>query len=44
MTHNVDNTNNYTLTGVAVGTVVKFSYTIGQTVGAVDTAWTQFTM
>lgn len=43
MTHNADNTNNYTLSGVATGTVVRYSYTIGQSVGATDTAWFQFT-
>ncbi len=44
MTHNADNTNTYTITGVPVGAVVRYSYTVGQAVGAVDTAWVQFTM
>ncbi len=44
MIHNADNTNNYTITGVPVGAVVTYSYTIGQTVGAIDTAWVQFNM
>ncbi len=44
MTHNADNTNTYTITGVPVGAVVTYSYTIGQTVGAIDTAWAQFNM
>lgn len=43
MTHNADNSNTFSLSGVAVGTVVRYSYTIGQTVGATDTAWFQFT-
>jgi beta-glucanase (GH16 family) len=43
LTHNADNTNTLTVTGVPVGAVVRYSYTIGQNVGAVDTAWTQFT-
>jgi len=44
MTHNADNTNNFTATGIPVGATVKYFYTIGQSVGAVDTAWAQFTM
>lgn len=44
MTHNADNTNNFTATGIPVGAVVKYFYTIGQSVGASDTAWAQFTM
>ncbi len=44
MTHNADNTNAFTATGVPAGAVVRYFYTIGQTVGAVDTAWAQFTM
>lgn len=43
LTHNADNTNTLTVTGVPVGAVVRYSYTIGQNVGAVDTAWVQFT-
>ncbi|RYY77243.1 MAG: glucan 1,3-beta-glucanase [Gammaproteobacteria bacterium] len=41
MTHNADNSNTYTVTGIPAGAVVKYFYTIGQSVGAVDTAWTQ---
>lgn len=41
MTHNADNSNTYTVTGIPVGAVVKYFYTIGQPVGAVDTAWVQ---
>ncbi len=41
MTHNADNSNTYTVTGIPVGVVVKYFYTIGQPVGAVDTAWVQ---
>jgi beta-glucanase (GH16 family) len=44
MTHNADNTNNFTATGIPVGATVRYFYTIGQSVGAVDTAWAQFTM
>lgn len=44
MTHNADNSNTYTLTGIPAGALVKFNYTIGQTTGAADTAWVQFTM
>lgn len=44
MTHNADNTNNFTATGIPAGAVVRYFYTIGQNVGAVDTAWAQFTM
>lgn len=44
MTHNADNSNTFTATGVPAGAVVRYFYTIGQTVGAVDTAWAQFTM
>jgi beta-glucanase (GH16 family) len=44
MTHNADNTNSFIATGIPVGAVVRYSYTIGQTVGALDTAWFQFTM
>ncbi|GGY74026.1 hypothetical protein GCM10011613_19200 [Cellvibrio zantedeschiae] len=44
MTHNADNTNNFTATGIPVGATVRYFYTIGQNVGAVDTAWAQFTM
>ena len=44
LTHNADNTNNFTATGIPAGAVVKYFYTIGQSVGAVDTAWVQFTM
>jgi hypothetical protein len=35
---------NWTLTNVANGTVVRYFFTIGQNTGAVDTAWTQFTL
>jgi beta-glucanase (GH16 family) len=44
MTHNADNTNTFTATGIPAGAVVRYFYTIGQSVGAVDTAWAQFTM
>lgn len=44
MIHNADNTNTFTVTGIPAGSVVRYFYTIGQTVGAVDTPWTQFTM
>jgi hypothetical protein len=44
MTHNADNTNVYTLSGVPTGAVIRYFYTIGQAVGAVDTAWVQFNM
>ncbi|RZA09053.1 MAG: glucan 1,3-beta-glucanase [Moraxellaceae bacterium] len=45
MTHNADNTNTYTVTGIPAGAVVKYFYTIGALSGSVtDTAWTQFTM
>ncbi len=43
MVHNADNSNTYTLTNIPVGAVVRYFYTIGQAVGAVDTAWVQFT-
>jgi len=43
MTHNADNSNTYILTGIPVGAAVKYSYTIGQAVGAVDTVWAQVT-
>lgn len=42
MTHNADNSNTYTLTDLPQGTLVKYSFTIGQAVGAVDTPWQQF--
>jgi hypothetical protein len=44
MTHNADNSNTLTLTGLPAGAVVKYFYTIGQSVGATDTAWVQFTL
>jgi hypothetical protein len=44
MTHNADNSNTYTLTAIPAGAVVRYSYTIGQSVGALDTAWVQFTL
>ena len=45
MTHNADNTNTYTVTGIPAGAVVKYFYTIGAPSGTVtDTAWAQFTM
>ncbi|MGV8836109.1 glycoside hydrolase family 16 protein [Cellvibrio sp.] len=44
MTHNADNTNVYTLSGVPAGAVIRYFYTIGQAVGAVDTAWVQFNL
>jgi endo-1,3(4)-beta-glucanase len=45
MTHNADNTNTYTVTGIPAGAVVKYFYTIGALSGSVtDTAWAQFTM
>ncbi len=43
MTHNADNTNTLTLTGLASGAVVRYSYTIGLTAGGqTDTSWVQF--
>lgn len=45
MTHNADNSNTYTLTGIPAGVPVKYSYTIGLSAGgATDTAWMQFTL
>jgi len=44
MTHNADNTNVYTLSGVPAGAVIRYFYTIGQATGAMDTAWVQFNM
>jgi len=44
MTHNANNTNTYTLSGVPAGAVIRYFYTIGQTVGAADTAWVQFNL
>ena len=44
MTHNADNTNTYTLSGLPAGAVIRYFYTIGQATGAADTAWVQFTM
>jgi hypothetical protein len=41
MTHNADNSNTLTVTSIPSGAVVKYFYTIGQSVGAVDTAWVQ---
>ena len=43
MIHNADNSNNFTATGIPAGAVVRYFYTIGQTAGAADTAWAQFT-
>ena len=43
MTHNADNTNVYTLSGIPSGVVVKYNFTVGPLVGgAYDTAWAQF--
>lgn len=43
MTHNADNSNSFTLSGIAAGAVVRYSYTIGLTAGGqTDTAWVQF--
>lgn len=36
--------NTFTLSNVAPGTVVNYFYTIGQSLGAIDTTWTPFTM
>lgn len=44
MTHNADNTNTITLTNVPAGATIKYFFTIGQSVGAMDTAWMQTTM
>ena len=41
ITHNADNSNTLTVTGIPAGAVVKYFYTIGQSVGAIDTAWVQ---
>ncbi len=38
-----NNNNNFTVTGVPAGAVVTYSFTIGQTLGAIDTPWKQFT-
>lgn len=44
MTHNADNTNVYTLTGIPSGAIVRYNFTVGPLVGgAYDTAWAQFT-
>jgi hypothetical protein len=44
LTHNADNTNTLTVTGVPTGSTVKFSYTVGPLVGgAFDTALVTFT-
>jgi len=39
MTHLSDGTNSLVLTGLPSGAQVKYSFTIGQAVGATDTAW-----
>jgi endo-1,3(4)-beta-glucanase len=44
MTHGSDNSNTLTVTGLPAGAVVRYFYTIGQSVGATDTAWVQFTL
>jgi hypothetical protein len=44
MIHNADNTNSYTVTGIPAGASVKYFFTVGQTLGAIDTAWAQFSM
>lgn len=44
MIHNADNSNIHIVTGIAPGAVVKYFYTIGQSAGAVDTPWMQFSM
>lgn len=43
MTHNADNSNTLDITGIPSGATVKYFYTIGQAVGAMDTAWMQTT-
>ncbi len=42
MTHNADNSNTYTLTGIPAGATVRYFFTIAQGAGAIDTAWVQF--
>ncbi len=43
MTHNADNTNVYTLSGIPAGVVVAYNFTVGPLVGgAYDTVWAQF--
>ncbi len=42
MTHNADNSNSYTLTDLPQGALGSYFFTIGQSVGAVDTPWQQF--
>jgi beta-glucanase (GH16 family) len=44
LTHNADNSNTLTVAGIPAGALVKYSYTVGQAVGAIDTAWVQFTL
>lgn len=42
MTHNSDNSNTYTLTGIPANATVRYFFTIAQGAGAMDTTWTQF--
>lgn len=43
MTHNADNSNTYELGSIPAGATLRYFFTIAQSIGAVDTAWTQFT-
>jgi endoglucanase Acf2 len=42
MVHNADNSNTYELTGLPAGASVRYFMTIAQTLGAMDTPWTEF--
>jgi endo-1,3(4)-beta-glucanase len=42
MTHNVDNSNTITVSSIPAGATVRYSFTIAQGAGAVDTTWVQF--
>src|SRR5690606_29470484 len=42
MTHNADNSNTFTLGNIPAGATVRYSFTIAQGAGAMDTNWTQF--
>lgn len=44
MTHNADNSNTWTVSNIPSGATVKYYFTIGQSSGATDTSWSQFTM
>ncbi len=44
MAHNADNSNSYELTGIPAGAIVRYFFTIAQTIGAMDTPWVEFAM